>query len=154
VKRSERASQARRELDRKFASADIGPVRARPRSGWIKAIRGALGMSQRAMAERMGIAPSSAAKLERSELEGGISIGKLAEVARALDCTLVYALVPNTTLDETVRRQAKQVASQTLGYVGQTMALEAQDVEPDRLADGLESEAQRVIAENRQWGLG
>jgi predicted DNA-binding mobile mystery protein A len=111
-------------------------------------------MSQRAMAERMGIAPSSAAKLERSELEGGISIGKLAEVARALDCTLVYALVPNTTLDETVRRQAKQVASQTLGYVGQTMALDAQDVEPDRLADGLESEAQRVIAENRQWGLG
>jgi predicted DNA-binding mobile mystery protein A len=154
VKRSERASQARRELDRKFASANIGPVRARPRSGWIRAIRGALGMSQRAMAERMGIAPSSAAKLERSELEGGISIGKLAEVARALDCTLVYALVPNTSLEETVRRQAQQVAAETLGYVGQTMELEAQTLESDRLADRLESEAQRVIAENRQWGRG
>ncbi len=149
--RAERAAQARRELDRKFAGANVEALRARPRAGWIRAIRGALGMSQRALAERLGIAPSSAAGLERSELDGGITVGKLTEVARALDCTLVYALVPNTSLEETVQTQALRVAAEALRYVGTTMELEDQGVDPERLADQLESEAQRVIAANRQW---
>ncbi len=108
-------------------------------------------MSQRALAQRLGVAPSSAAGLERSEQDGGITVGKLAEVARVLDCTLVYALVPNTSLEETVQSQARRVAAETLGYVGTTMELEDQGVDPDRLADQLESESQRVITANRQW---
>lgn len=151
MKRAERAAQARRELDRKFAATKVEAIRARPRAGWIRAVRGALGMSQRALAQRLDIAPSSAAKLERSEADGGITIGKLAEVARALDCTLVYALVPNASLEVTVQSQARRVAAEALGYVGATMKLEDQAVGPDRLADQLEAEAQRVIAANRQW---
>ena len=151
MKRSDKAAQARRELDRKFISANVEPVRARPRFGWIRAIRGALGMSQRVLAERLDITQPSVANLERSELEGGITMGKLAEVARALDCTLFYALVPNTSLEETVQRQARRVAADTLGYVGVTMELEGQAVESDRLADQLDSEKERVIAANRQW---
>lgn len=149
--RAEKAAQARRELDRKFATLAVEAIRARPRAGWIRAVRGALGMSQRALARRLGIAASSAAGLERSELNGGITVGKLAEVARALDCTLVYALVPNTSLEETVQIQARRVASEVLGYVGTTMELEGQGVDPGRLADQLESGAQRVIEANRQW---
>lgn len=149
--RAEKALQARRELDRRFVALDVAQIEARPRSGWIRAIRGSLGMSQRALATRLDIAPSSVAKLERSEVEGGISIGKLTEVARALDCTLVYALVPNTSLDDAVRRQAHRVAAETLGYVGTTMELEAQSVDADRLADQVEAESQRVIAQNRLW---
>jgi len=91
------------------------------------------------------------AKLEKSEAQGGISIGKLEQVARAVDCTLVYALVPNTTLQTTVSRQARIVAANTLGYVGMTMGLEDQAVEPERLADQIEYESERVIAENRLW---
>ncbi len=111
----------------------------------------ALGMSQQALAGRLGISGPAVAKLEKAELEGGITIGKLAEVARALDCTLVYALVPNSSLEENVQTQARRVAAETIGYVGTTMALEDQAVEPDRLADQLEAEAQRVIAANRLW---
>ncbi len=151
MKRAEKAAQGRRELDRKFAAVKVEAIRARPRAGWIRAVRGALGMSQRALAQRLDIAPSSAAGLERSELDGGITVGKLAEVARALDCTLVYALVPNASLEETVQSQARRVAAEALGYVGATMKLEDQAVESDRLAGQLEAEAQRVIAANRQW---
>lgn len=151
MKRAERAAQARRELDRKFATAKVEAIRALPRAGWIRAVRGALGMSQRALAQRLDIAPSSAAGLERSERDGGITVGKLAEVARALDCTLVYALVPNTSLEETVQSQGRRVAAEVLGYVGTTMELEDQGVDPERLADQLDSETQRVIDANRQW---
>lgn len=108
-------------------------------------------MSQRVLAARLGISPPSVAKLEKSEVEGGITIGKMEEVARALDCTLVYALVPNSTLQATVTRQARLVAAETLGYVGVTMSLEDQAVEPERLADQIEDESERVIAENRLW---
>jgi len=151
MKRSERAHQARRELDRKFATANLTAVRARPRAGWIRAIRKALGMSQEALAGRLGTSGPAVAKLEKAELDGGITVGKLAEVAGALDCTLVYALVPNSSLDETVQRQARRVAAEALGYVGTTMGLEDQAVASDRLADQVEAEAQRVIAANRQW---
>ena len=80
MRKSERAAQARREIDRKFAAADLSPVLARPRGGWIRAIRAGLGMSQEALATRLDVTKANIAKLERSELAETISIGKLAEV--------------------------------------------------------------------------
>src|SRR5580658_6355456 len=118
---AKRAAQARRELDRKFSAAKLEPIAARPRAGWIRAIRNALGMSQAVLAERLGVSGSAVNQLERAELHGGITTGKLAEVAGALDCTLVYALVPNSTLEQTVNTQAETAAAQILGYAARTM---------------------------------
>jgi predicted DNA-binding mobile mystery protein A len=151
MRKGERAAQARRELDRRFAAASIEPIRARPRGGWIRAIRAGLGMSQEALAARLQIAKPSVAKLEKNELHETISIGKLAEVARAMDCQLVYALVPNTSLDQTVQQQAERVAANTLGYVAATMDLEDQSVGLDRHSDQLAAQARKVIDANRQW---
>lgn len=151
MRKSERAAQARRELDRKFAAASIDPVQTRPRAGWIRAVRTGLGMSQVALATRLDISSPSVAKLERSEVNDAISLGKLAEVARALDCTLMYALVPNTSLEDTVQKQARRVAAQTLGYVTTTMHLEDQAVESDRHADQLDMHARKVIDSHRLW---
>lgn len=148
---SERAAQARRELDRKFDAAYLEPIQARPRSGWIRAIRGALGMSQAVLAERLGVSSAAVNKLERAELHGGITTGKLAEVANALDCTLVYALVPNSTLERTVRTQARTVAAQLLGYAARTMALEAQDIDENRQSEAVERHAQRLLADGNLW---
>lgn len=151
MQKSERAAQARRELDRKFATASIDPIRAKPRGGWIRAIRAGLGMSQEALAARLQITKPSLAKLEKNELHETISIGKLAEVARAMDCQLVYALVPNSSLDETVQKQAERMAARMLGYVSATMALEDQSVGLDRRSDQLAAQARKVIDANRQW---
>ena len=91
------------------------------------------------------------AKLERAELGGGITIAKLFEVAGALDCTLVYALVPNTSLEDTVQRQARRVAAERLGYVATTMALEDQDISAERRDEHLESYARDLVAHNDLW---
>lgn len=154
MQKSERAAQARRELDRKFHAANIDPIRATPRGGWIRAIRAGLGMSQEALAARLHIAKPSLAKLEKNELNETISIGKLAAVARAMDCQLVYVLVPNSGLDQTVQRQAEQVAARTLAYVDTTMSLEDQSVGPDHRAEQLAAQARKVIEANRQWMSG
>ena len=154
MQRGEKAAQARRELDRKFDTANLGPIKARPRSGWIRAIRGALGMSQAVLAERLGVSSAAVNKLERAELHGGITTGKLAEVASALDCTLVYALVPNSTLEQTVSTQARTVAAQALGYASRTMALEAQDIDEGRQREAVERYAEQLIGSGKLWRPG
>lgn len=151
MQRAERATQARRELDRKFSSASLGPIAARPRSGWIRAIRGALGMSQAVLAERLGVSSAAVNKLEHAELHGGITIGKLAEVAEALDCTLIYALVPKSTLEETVTTRARVVAADLLGHAARTMALEAQDIGDDRQREAVDRYAQQLVVSGNLW---
>ncbi len=108
-------------------------------------------MSQAVLAERLGVSSAAVHKLERAELHGGITIGKLAEVAAALDCTLVYALVPSSTLERTVNSQAHATAAQLLGYAARTMALEAQDVDEDRQNEAVERYAQQLVASGKLW---
>ena len=108
-------------------------------------------MSQAVLAERLGVSPAAVNKLEHAELQGGITTAKLAEVASALDCTLVYALVPNTTLEQTVRTQARALAARLLGYAARTMALEAQDIDDDRQREAVERHAQQLVASGSLW---
>jgi len=108
-------------------------------------------MSQAVLAERLGVSSAAVNKLERAEPRGGITIGKLAEVAGALDCTLVYALVPNSTLEQTVSTQALAAAAQPLGYAARTMALEAQDIDEDRQREAVERYAQQLLASGKLW---
>jgi predicted DNA-binding mobile mystery protein A len=108
-------------------------------------------MSQRVLAERLGVSQVAVDKLEHSEAAGTISLAKLEVVATALECRLVYALVPETTIDDIVRRQATQVASDRLRYVGTTSALEAQEVDTDARAEQLTEYAEGVIARNALW---
>lgn len=108
-------------------------------------------MSQAVLAERLGVSGAAVNKLEHAELRGGVTIGKLAEVAAALDCTLVYALVPNSTLEQTVSNQARTTASQVLGYAARTMALEAQGIDDDRQGEAIERYAQELVASGKLW---
>lgn len=115
----------------------------RPSGGWIRAVRISLGMSVRQMAERMGITQQSAARLEKNEADDVIKLKSLRKAAEALDCRLVYALVPNEgELRDIVRRQALRKARDIVDPVNRTMMLEAQSVDDsqekaDQIADEL-----------------
>jgi predicted DNA-binding mobile mystery protein A len=154
VQKSERSAQARRELDRKFNEADLEPIRAIPRLGWIRAVRGALGMSQAVLAKRLGVSAAAVNKLEQAERHGGVTIRKLAEVASALDCTFVYALVPRSTLEQTVTNQAHRVAADMLGYVSRTMALESQGIGDEREREAVDRYAQQLTSSGNVWRAG
>lgn len=151
MKPAERSAQARRELDRRFQSSDLMALGARPRSGWIRSIRQALGMSQAVLGRRVGVTGAAIAKLERAEVSGGITLSKLAEVAAALDCTVSYAFVPTGTLQGTVERQARRVALQRLRYVSDTMALEGQAIASGRSTDDLDRYTRALIERNDVW---
>ena len=147
----QQASQARRELDRKFKTFDLAPLRSRPHRGWIRALRTALGMSQDALGARLSVTGAAVAQLERAEITGGITVAKLSSVAAALDCTLLYVLVPNSSLEDTVMRQARLVAASQLGYVATTMWLEDQAIGDEQRREQLEARAHEIAAGAALW---
>jgi predicted DNA-binding mobile mystery protein A len=108
-------------------------------------------MSAGQLARRLEITPQAVLRLEAAELEGGIRLSSLRRVAEALNCEVVYAFVPNTTLEDAVQHQARRVVSSELARVDQTMLLEAQRVEGDAAADLLNERAAAVIDTRRLW---
>ena len=122
------AAHSRSQLDERFR--ELGPAKryASPVRGWIKALREALGMSTAQLAKRLGIKQPSLVALEQSEAKGTIQLATLRRVAEALDCTLVYALVPSKPLETTIRDRARVFARQRRGPVEHSMLLEDQKV--------------------------
>lgn len=119
--------QARRDLD--DSTAQIRPLRQsllRPEAGWVSAIRQAIGMSRKDMAGRMGVNESTVARLEASECAETVQLDTLRRAADALDCDLVYALVPRRPLDEMVMTQGRRHAMKAMSTVAHTMLLEDQ----------------------------
>lgn len=135
---------ARKHLERRLASLRDQQDLMRPPRGWIRAVREALGMTTRQFARRMGKVQSAVVEMEKSEARDSISLSTLRQAAEALDCTLVYALVPNRPIDDMLRVRAAEIASQQLARASHTMALEnqaldrtAQEAERERLIDAL-----------------
>lgn len=114
------------QLDRTLGSFLQLKGKHTPRDGWLRAIREALGRSLRAQASRIGVSAPTLLKAESAEAEGRITLGQLRKLAEALDCELVYALVPRQPLLETVEQQAERLARHEVLGVSHSMDLEAQ----------------------------
>lgn len=132
------AAHARSQLDERFS--ELGPSKryTTPVGGWIKAVREALGMSTAQLAKRLGIKQPSLVALEQSEAKGTIELATLRRVAEALDCTLVYALVPSKPLETMVRDSAREFARRRRGPVEHSMLLEDQKVTTKGSEAGLD----------------
>jgi predicted DNA-binding mobile mystery protein A len=98
----------------------------RPPHGWVRAIREALGMSGAALASRMGTTAGAVTRLEQSETGDRIRLDTLRRAADALECDLVYLLVPRRPLHTVVRDRARELAHWQVAAAEQTMSLEDQ----------------------------
>src|SRR5271154_7181917 len=107
MKRKRLSTQSRSRLDQRFQELGAVMRYTSPARGWIKAVREALGMTTAQLARRLGIRQPSVVALEQSEAKGTIELATLRRVAEALDCTLVYALVPKKPLEDIVRERAR-----------------------------------------------
>jgi len=150
MKRAKLASKSRSHLDDRFKK--IGPAGrfAPPVRGWIRAIREALGMSSTQLAKRLGVKQPSVIAFEQSEAKGTIELATLRRVAEALDCTVVYALVPNKPLKAMVRDRARALARGRFLPVEHSMELEDQKVSVKHSQAQLD-ELVRELNPNRLW---
>jgi predicted DNA-binding mobile mystery protein A len=117
----------RRQLDQQFSQ--IRPLLKieRPNQGWIKTIRKALGMTLRQLGKRIGIRPQVLHNMEKAEVNYSISLKTLQKVAKALNCRVVYFLVPETPLEEMVDLQIQKKAKAVVEIINHSMQLEKQE---------------------------
>lgn len=86
--------RARIELERQVRPYRRARTKPRPPEGWLRAMRLATGMSTEWIAETMGFTRRMVFQAERSEQRKTISLGQLERMGRALECDVVYGLVP------------------------------------------------------------
>ncbi len=149
--KTETRKRARERLDERLALLKPAERFRAPPKGWVRAIRDALGMSGVQFARRLNVQPPSVAALEASEESGTIQLKTLRRAAEALDCTLVYALVPNDSLEGAVRARARKIAMRDLGRVAHTMKLEAQETSGAGTDERLEAYIRDKVKERDLW---
>ncbi len=117
----------RQQLNEKLKNFGTLKLVAVPPTGWIRAIRTALGMTLQQLGNRLNISKQGVLDIEKREKEGAITIKALREVAKAMDMQLVYGFVPNDgSLDALIERRAREVAIQIVQRTAHTMQLEGQ----------------------------
>jgi len=128
----------------------------RPPVGWLKAIRGALGISSRQLAQIVGVDSSAIIRLEEREPDGKISLELLSRAAQAMDCKVIYAIVPNDeheSLEAIIDKRARMAAKELLQKVEHSMRLEDQGssdskAELEKLVQNLKEKM-----DPRIWGV-
>lgn len=143
--------KARQRLDERLLALKPTDRFKVPPKGWIRAVRDALGMTGVQFARRLHISPQSVDALEKSEATCSIKLDTLRRAAEALDCTLVYALVPNQSLEGAVRTRARKIARRDLGRVAHTMKLEAQGTGDADLEARIDVYIRDVLKDRDLW---
>ncbi len=139
----------RRQLDQKLTSPTrLGETPAFKR-GFVREIREALGISSTQLARLVGVSQPAIVKLEKGERDGTVSLNTLAKVAEALDCKLVYALVPKSSLDDILLARAREVAAGIIEKISLADA-SAPAADNSHLIEGIASEMVRNL-DKRLW---
>lgn len=130
--------------DKMLAYSSLQKI-APPPTGWIKAVRTAIGMSLQQLSSRLSITRQSVQEMEQREKEGSLTIKSLRETAAALDMQLVYGFVPKDgSLDALIDRKAKELAKQIVLRTSNTMKLEDQENSKARIEKAIEERATEI----------
>ena len=102
-------------------------------------------MSARQLAERTGKSKTTVLSTERNETKGTVQLDSLQDLADALDCDLVYAVIPRTSLQERLDRQAREIAAKTVSRVSASKELEAQCISAEERARQIDALAEEIL---------
>ena len=138
---------ARQQLDKTLSLFGSAKGIQPPVKGWIRAVREVLGMSGTQLAQRLKVSQPRIPKLEQDELSGAVTLKTMRQAAEALDCVFVYAIVPRTSLEDTVRVQARKVAGERMQRVSHSMLLESQFLDEEEQRASLDAAVDELARE-------
>jgi len=142
--KSDERQVARKNLDKKLNMLKNVEAHGRPPRGWVKAIREALGMTTTQFGRRMGVSQPRALEIEKNEVKGTLTLDSLKRAAQALNCQLVYSLVPNESLDSMIQTRAEALAKSRLKHTAHSMSLEDQTVGKTEQEEALQKLIQKL----------
>ena len=118
---------------------------AMPPTGWIKAIRTAIGMSMQQLGNKLNVSKQGVMDIEKREKDGSITIKSLRAIARTMDMQLVYGFVPNDgSLDALIEKRATELATQIVMRTANTMKLEDQANSKKRIEAAIKERATAI----------
>lgn len=118
-----------------------------PPEGWISTMRKALGMSAPELARRLGVTKAAIYQAERKEREGGVTLQHMEKLAKALGGHFVYAIVPDASIEDILRTQARKKAEHVIRRASAHMALEKQSLTPQQTREEIERMAHELLRE-------
>lgn len=118
----------------------------RPSSGWIRTIRELYGMSLSFVAKKAGVVQSRVSTVEAYEPEDRLTIGTLRQFANALNCDLVYVLIPREDPEKFLEKHAQKKAKLMVAQLQRTMALEDQAIADKELDRHYKQLIQELLA--------
>ncbi len=146
----------RRIMDKKLQKWLPLRIEKRPQIGWLKAVRGALGISSRQLAQIVGIDMSAILRLEEREPEGKVTLEMLNRAAQAMNCKVIYAIVPrdeHDNLEAIIDIKSRKAAKDLLQKVEHSMRLEDQGSPNSMLELDKLSQSIKEKMDPRIWGL-
>lgn len=139
---------ARRHLDKRFHELRLLTKVDRPPCGWVKAIREALGITTAQLGKRIGVSQPRTVAIEKAEAKGAITLDMLERAAQALDCRVVYALVPKQPLNQLIEEKAWILAREQLRSIRHTMRLEDQAVDINDDQEQLKDLVRKLVEQS------
>ena len=118
-----------------------------PKKGWIRAIRGGLGMSGRQLANRLNVTRQRISEIEKQEILGTVTLNTINKVSDALECEFVYSIIPKTNFQEIVWKQAEAKAKKQLNWASHTMELENQALSTEENSEILSNMINEIVQE-------
>ena len=103
-----------------------------PREGWLCTARKSLQMSGAQLGRRLGVTRAQISKTEKNELSGSVTIKTMQQMAEAMECRFVYAIVPEKTIEEIIEKRAEMKAKEIVEQTDKHMALEDQTLSPEQ----------------------
>ena len=138
------AKLRRSQIDRFFATARNLFYQTRPKEGWIKEIRQALGMTVQDLADRLGVIRQRVSRIEADEISGKLTLETVKKVANALNCDFAYFLIPRKSLDDLTYEAAIAAAKKIIADTEHTMRMEAQPTSKQSQQKAVEELAQKL----------
>ncbi len=116
-----------------------------PPNGWLRMVRNALGMTGEQLANRLGVTKARISKAEQDELTGSVTLKTIQNMASAMNCRFVYAVVPENEIEAIIKKRAFDKARKQIKSASTQMALEAQTLADKQLEFAVDELASKII---------
>ena len=104
-----------------------------PQEGWIRTVRNSLTMSGAQLARRMSVTRALISNTEKAELSGGVTLKSMQQMAEAMNCRFIYAIVPEDDIEDVINERARHKATAQVKATTTHMALEDQALNGEQM---------------------
>ena len=116
----------------------------------IRQVREVLGMTQAQLAERAGMTQSAIANIENNPT-ADLQLSTIEKIAKALDCNLLLAVVPQEEISKKLEECSKVVAQKLIRVSSGNAALEMQLPDSQSVALSVENMQKDLLENHRKW---